>query len=105
MDDIPDFNNFYSFLTEASRDKTADIFIQKGWRGKKSAWGEWRLRNDWSELVLYETETNELFINGSVIFEPDNIVLIQSVFDSINCRYRFEFYDSEKNVLMEVCNS
>ena len=98
--ELPLFNNFYSFFKGISNQKFAEILITNGWNGQRSAWLEWELRNDWSDLTLQGDE-NEILLNGSVINEPCYIDTLNSIFESLNCEYGYEFYDEMKNLLLE----
>ena len=97
----PDFNNFYSYINGVSIDTVASIFANSGWLAKCSAWGEWKLCNEWSDFILTKTAPDELLLNGAVIFDETNIGKIEKTFTIIKGEYACEFYDIDKNLLLE----
>ena len=98
---IPDFNNFYSCINGVSVDVVANIFANSGWSAKCSAWGEWKLSNEWSDFILTQTASDDLLINGAVIFDKPNIAKIERAFAILKGEYACEFYDIDKNLLLE----
>jgi hypothetical protein len=98
---IPDFNNFYSYIKEVSIDSVGNIFASSGWSAKCSAWGEWKLYNEWSDFILTTAGSKELLLNGAVIFDENNIDKIKKTFAIIEGAYACEFYDINKTLLLE----
>jgi hypothetical protein len=97
----PDFNNFYSYINGVSIDTVASIFANSGWSAKCSARGEWKLCDEWSDFILTKTASDELLLNGAVIFDKINISKIEKALAIITGEYTCEFYDIDKNLLLE----
>src|SRR5215203_3649447 len=97
----PDFNNFYSYINGVSIDTVASIFANSGWAAKCSAWGEWKLCNEWSDFILAKTASDELLLNGAVVFDKTNIDKIEKAFAIMKGEYACEFYDINKNLVLE----
>lgn len=102
--EIPDFNNFYSYITGASIESIVDIFRNSGWSAKSSTWGEWNLDNEWSDFILTKTVSEELLLNGAVVFDKLNIDKLEKTFAVIEGQYVCEFYNTEETLLLEFKN-
>ena len=98
--EMPDENNFYARLSNIPRTTIIDVFEKNDWAVRKSSWSDFELSNSWTELILEETE-GELLLNGRVAFHKDNLILIDSIFDSLGGSYVYEFYNKDRELLME----
>ncbi len=96
----PESNNFYAWLKIKSPEFVAEIFQQASWKIRKSGWVEWEMSNDWSELHL-EADSDGVLLNGLVAFHPGNVAELDRVVASLKAAYQYEFYDSQKQVLLE----
>ncbi|HEY4289624.1 MAG TPA: hypothetical protein VGN00_21130 [Puia sp.] len=97
---MPAENNFYAFIKNSGPVEVAAIFEEQGWFLRKAGWTELEVRNSWSEICLNEDGRGTL-LNGQVAFHPNNIDIIQGVMEKIGGVYQFEFYDEQKNLLLE----
>jgi hypothetical protein len=99
--EIPDFNNFYSYIKGTPIESVVKIFLNSGWSAKSSAWGEWKLHNEWSDFILTEAASGELLLNGAVVFDKPNIDKLEKIFAVIGGEYNYEFYDINQTLLIE----
>ena|SRR5690242_9011942 len=93
-------NNFYASFNNLSKAKIKSTFELYGWSSRKASWTDFELANDWSELILDGTD-NEPLLHGSVVFNPDNIKLLDEIFSTLNGQYVYEFYDNDKTQILE----
>ena len=98
--EMPDENNFYARLSNIPKTTIIDVFEKNGWSVRKSGWSDFELSNSWTELILEETE-GELLLNGRVAFHKNNLILIDCIFDSLGGSYIYEFYNKDKELLIE----
>ena len=76
---------------------------QNDWTVRKSSWTDFEFGNSWTELTL-EGDDNEPLLNGRVAFHNDNIILLDKLFKSLGGTYTYEFYDKDKNLILEKKN-
>lgn len=100
---MPEENNFYASFSNISKTKLKDLFEQNDWTIRKSSWTDFEIGNSWTEFIL-EGNYNEPLLNGKVAFHKDNILLLDKLFSSLGGRYVYEFYDKDKNLLLEKKN-
>ncbi len=93
-------NNFYATFSDIGKTKLKELFEQNDWQIRKSSWIDFELRNSWSELILEGSET-ELLLHGRVLFDKNKLILLDKLFNSLNGRYTYEFYDINKNCIFE----
>ena len=103
--EIPEFNNFFSYITGVSIKRVVDTFRNSGWSAKSSAWGEWMLYNEWSDFILTGTTSQELLLNGAIIVDKPNIDKLEKTFALIEGEYGCEFYDINNTLLIELKNT
>jgi hypothetical protein len=101
--EIPDENNFYASFTNTDKTKLKELLEQNGWTIRKSSWTDFELGNSWTELTLQGSD-NEPLLSGRVAFHKDNIILLTNLFDSLDGQYKYEFYDKQKNIILEKKN-
>jgi hypothetical protein len=96
-------NNFYASFKNISKAKIKELFEQNGWAIRKTSWTDFELINNWAELIL-EGNDDEPLLNGRVIFNNDNIILLDELFNSLGIQYIYEFYDKDKKLIFENKN-
>jgi hypothetical protein len=97
---LPAFTNFYASLKCKDSEKIIAQFEEPDWAIRKAGRSEWEMTNNWAELHL-GPDHEGLLLNGLVAYHPDNIAILNQLLDSIGVSYRYEFYDAEKNLLIE----
>lgn len=101
--ELPEQNNFYASFTGVSKGKVKDVLEKNGWSSRNCSWTDYELTNDWSELVL-EGDAEEPLLNGSVVFVDKNIEVLDRVFKTLGGYFVYEFYDDDKNLVLEKRN-
>lgn len=101
--EMPEENNFYASFSNISKTKLKDLLEQNDWTVRKSSWTDFEFGNSWTELIL-EGNDSEPLLNGRVAFHKDNITLLDKLFDSLGGQYIYEFYDKDKNLILEKKN-
>lgn len=101
--EMPGENNFYASFKNISKTKIKDLLEQNDWTVRKSNLKDYEFGNSWTELTL-EGNDNEPLLNGRVAFHQDNIILLDKLFNSLGGQYLYEFYDKDKNILLEKKN-
>jgi hypothetical protein len=101
---LPDDTNFYASFYAINKNTIKDVFIKNGWLCRKASWIDYELINDWSELIL-EGEENKPLLHGPVVLSQTNIQLLDKAFQSLSGGYVYEFYDDNKNLLLEKKNN
>jgi hypothetical protein len=101
--EIPDENNFYASFTNTDKTRLKELLEQNDWTIRKSSWTDFELGNSWTELILQGSD-NEPLLSGRVAFHKDNIILLNNLFDSLDGQYKYEFYDKQKNIILEKKN-
>jgi hypothetical protein len=97
---MPESTNFYAWLKINNPEVVLAIFRQQSWQIRKAGRTEWEISNSWSELHL-EPDDEGLLLNGLIAFHPDNIDQLNQILDSPGLTYQYEFYGSEKQVLLD----
>jgi hypothetical protein len=101
--EIPEENNFYASFSNISKTRLKDLLEQNDWTIRKSSWTDFEFGNSWTELML-EGSDNEPLLNGRVAFHKDNIILLDKLFNSLGGQYIYEFFDKDKNLILEKKN-
>lgn len=101
--EIPEYNNFYASFSSTNKTSVKDLLEQNNWTIRKASWTDFELGNSWTELIL-EGDESEPLLNGRVAFHEDNIILLDNLFNSLGCQYIYEFYDKDKNLILEKKN-
>lgn len=94
---MPSKSNFYSVIKDKTKEDVNYIFQKQGWTIRKSSMTGFEIKNSWTELVL-ESDKEDLLLHGLVAYHPDNVKIIRQFFDSMDCSYKFEFYDNDQIV-------
>ncbi|WP_462219954.1 hypothetical protein, partial [Ferruginibacter sp.] len=94
---MPSKSNFYSVIKDKTKEDVNCIFQKRGWTIRKSSMTDFEIQNSWTELVL-QSDKESLLLHGLVAYHPDNVKIIGQLFASLNCDYKFEFYDNDKIV-------
>jgi hypothetical protein len=96
---MPQKTNFHAAFSGTSKKMIISAFEQQEWTCRKKNWlSEFILFNSWSELNLYGDENNPL-LNGLVAYHPDNIAILDRIFDVAGGLFMYEFYDEDDNIL------
>jgi len=95
---MPSKSNFYSVIKDKTKEDVNYIFQKQGWTIRKSSMKDFEIQNSWTELVL-QSDQESLLLHGLVAYHPDNIKIIEELFASLDCGYKFEFYDNDQIVL------
>jgi hypothetical protein len=93
-------NNFYSTFRDVSKMRVKEVFENNGWLVRKSNWGDFELANNWSELTL-EGDDEEPLLNGTVVYNKTYLEILDKTLNALNGHFDYEFYDDEKNLLLE----
>ena len=96
----PEENNFYASFGIVPLLSIVRLFENQGWTIRKAGWTEWEMTNPWSELHL-ESGNQGVLLNGAVAFRPDTIDSLNYLLDRVGAAYQYEFYDDQKNLLLE----
>jgi len=96
----PEENNFYASFGSVPLLTIIKLFEHLGWAVRKAGWTEWEMTNAWSELHL-EPDSFGVLLNGAVAFHPDTIDILNGLLDRVGAAYQYEFYDDQKNLLLE----
>jgi AAA+ ATPase superfamily predicted ATPase len=98
---MPQKTNFYAAFSGTSKKAIISAFEQQEWTCRKKNWlSEFVLFNSWSELNLHGDE-NDPLLNGLVAYHPDNIAILDRIFDVAGGLFMYEFYDEHDNILAE----
>ena len=101
---LPQSINFYAWLDSKSPITVVTIFEEQGWGIRKAGWTEWEMINTWSELHL-EPDSEGILLNGLVALHPDNMGILNQLLDRLGVAFQYEFYDAQKQVLLEKRHS
>ncbi len=96
-------NNFYAAFNYINKEYIKRAFEKEGWVSRKSSWTDFELSNSWSELTL-EGEDKSPLLNGAVDFCEENVEVLNRIFISLNSEYQYEFYDEDKNLILQKSN-
>ncbi len=96
--DIPQYNNFYSFFNSPTKAELKIFLEQNGWVTRKESWNDFECANDWSELYLHGDDINPL-LNGTIANSETNYQKLIDLFCSINAKFQTELYDKDKTLL------
>lgn len=103
---MPRQSNFFSVINGKTKEEAGNFFQQAGWKIHKPSMKAYQLSNSWTDLVLdTENDGNSLLIHGLVAYHPANVNALQTLFDRLECPYKFEFYDEQHQLLFEKKNS
>ena len=94
---MPLKTNFYSVIKDKAKEDVNYAFQKQGWTIRKSSITDFKIENSWTDLDL-ESDNGSLLLHGLVAFHANNIKIIRQLFDSLNCAYKFEFYDNDQIV-------
>ncbi len=97
---MPQSNNFYAWLASNDPLTIIAVFEEQGWGVRKAGRTEWELTNVWSKLHI-EPNDRGILLNGEVAFHPDNVAIMDSLLDKEGVAYQYEFYNAEKELLLE----
>jgi hypothetical protein len=92
---MPEKSNFFSTIKGKNEEEVSEIFKSNGWTIRNSSTKNFKLENSWTDLIL-ESDGENLLLHGLVAIHPDNIKIIKLIYNSLQCAYKFEFYDSDK---------
>lgn len=101
--EMPEENNFYASFTNISKTSIKDLLEKNNWTIRKASWTDFELYNSWTDLIL-EGDENEPLLNGRVIFHNNNVTLLDNLFGFLGGQYTYEFYDKDKNLILEKKN-
>ena len=101
--EIPEENNFYASFSNITKTSVKCLLETNNWTILKASWTDFELNNSWTDLIL-EGDENEPLLNGRVAFHKDNIFLLDKLFNSLGGQYIYEFYDNDKNLILEKKN-
>src|ERR1700741_5424761 len=96
--EIPEYNNFYSYFNSPTKTELRLFLEQNGWVIRKESWSDFECTNDWSELYLHADETNPL-LNGAIANSETNYQKLVDLFYSIGAKFQAELYDKDKIML------
>jgi len=94
---MPLKTNFHSIIKGRTKEDVIYLFQKFSWTVRKSSMKDFELQNSWTDLVL-ESNNAELLLHGLVAYHPDNVKIIKQLFDSMECAYKFEFYNNDQIV-------
>jgi len=97
---MPAATNFHAWFEEIERVKVQRVLEKQGWTSRKESSICTELRNTWAELWLEES-SSELLLHGRVAYHPNNIMILDNVFDSLGVFYQYEFYGDHGVLLLE----
>jgi len=97
---MPAATNFHALFKNIKRGKVQRALEKRGWTSRKESSVYTGLSNAWTELSL-EDGASELLLHGIVAYHPDNIRLLDNIFDSLGVFYRYEIYDDQGVLLLE----
>lgn len=97
---MPESTNFYASLKCKAPEAIVVLFEEPAWTTRKAGRTEWEITNSWAELHL-EPCHDGLLLNGLVAYHPDNVTILNRLLDRSGVSYQYEFYDVEKNLLIE----
>ena len=89
--------NFFSKIKGKTKEDINYLFQKNGWTIRKSSMQEYKLHNSWTSLVL-ESGNEELLLHGHVAYHSSNTKIVRHLFNSMECAYKFEFYDNDQIV-------
>jgi hypothetical protein len=101
--EMPEENNFKASFTNISKTSIKELLEKNNWTIRKASWTDFELCNNWTDLML-EGDENEPLLNGRVAFHNDNVILLDNLFNSLGGQYSYEFYDKDKNIILEKKN-
>jgi hypothetical protein len=101
---MPESTNFYASFRNITKTKVIKAFLENGWAIRKATWTDFEMRNKWSELTL-EADENEPLLSGLVAFHTENLLILNKVLDSLGGYYIYEFYNQEKQLVLEKTNN
>lgn len=97
---MPESTNFYASLKSKAPEAIVALFEELAWAVSKAGRTEWEITNTWAELHL-QPDNEGLLLNGLVAYHPDNVAILNQLLDRLGVSYQYEFYDAEKNLLVE----
>ena len=97
---VPEYNNFYSCLESVSKLDIKSTLETNGWRARNISKKDFELVNDWSELIL-EGDENAPLLNVAVAFTHQTVASLKSIFNQMGGKFKFEFYDSSKKLVLD----
>lgn len=102
---MPQQSNFFSVIEGSTKEEVSYLFQKEGWKIHKPSMKAYQLSNSWTELVL-DTDSNgsSLLLHGLVAYFPDNVKALETIFDRLECPYKFEFYDEQNELQFEKKN-
>ena len=101
--EIPEQNNFYASFRGVSKGTVKEALEKNGWSSRNCSWTDYELTNNWSELVL-EGDDGEPLLNGEVVYVDKSIEILDEIFKTLGGYFVYEFYDDNKNLLLEKRN-
>ena len=101
--EIPEQNNFYASFKGVSKGTVKEVLEKNGWTSRNCSWTDYELTNNWSELVL-EGDDGEPLLNGAVVYVDKSIEILDEIFKTLGGYFAYEFYDDNKNLLLEKRN-
>ena len=97
---MPEANNFYASFRGIPKELIKDALEKNDWTSRKAGWTDTELFNSWTMLLL-EGDDDEPLLNGVVAFHKNNTAILDKIFDDLGVPYQYEFYDDQKNILLE----
>jgi len=92
---MPPKSNFFSTIKDKNKEDVSEVFKSNGWIIRNSSAENSKLENSWTDLIL-ESDGENLLLHGLVAIHPANIKIMKIIYNSLQCAYKFEFYDNDK---------
>lgn len=93
--------NFYAIFNNIEKKSIKKALEKNGWNSRKASWTDFELSNTWSELILEGDDDNPL-LNGTIEFIPENIMVLDKIFNDLKGEYEYEFYDEDKKLISQT---
>jgi hypothetical protein len=93
-------NNFYCTVNNLPRTMLNEILVKNGWTSNGSRYGDFRLKNNWSDLELYGDDETKVFLNGELINPIDSFKLLTELLRENKVNFSAGLYDEKEEIII-----
>lgn len=101
---MPGKTNFHASFKNIYLETMQGLLEERGWKSRKESKTCTELTNSWTDWWV-EVDGYDLLLHGMVAYHPDNLTLLDELFDGLNVSYRYEFYNNQDELLLQKSKS
>jgi len=97
---MPAKTNFHASFENISLETVQGLLEERGWKSRKESRTCIELTNSWTDWWL-EEDGYGLLLHGLVPYHPNNLALLDELFDGLGVPYKYEFYSDQNELMLQ----